>query len=404
MKAQTITDGVWRLGVNITDPDYLFEGLWPIPDGVSINAYLVKGDKTALIDLTQELDDLPGLLASQIESAGVKVPDIDYIVVNHMEPDHSGWLRRFRELNTRGEILCTEKTVPLLKTFCGITDRVRVVKSGDSVDLGGGKSLVFYEAPNVHWPETMVTFEPSTGILFSCDAFGSYGRVDDKIFDDQLSEVQHAFYEKEALRYYANIVASFSVFVEKAIEKLSGLTIKTIAPSHGIIWREDPSVIIGRYKKYASYMKGPAEPEITLVWGSMYGFTKQLVDEVVRGIRSEKVPVHIWNVPKDKIGFILADAWKSRGLVLGMPTYEYKMFPPMAHLIDDLMRKRVHNKKVFRFGSFGWSGGAQKELEILTEKAGWEFLAPVEWQGCPGEAELKLAFERGAELARAVRE
>ncbi len=401
-----MADGVYRMGVNITEPDYLFEGIWPIPDGTSINAYMVKGEKTAVIDLTQDIAGFPRMLLDQMEGSGFDPAKIDYIIVNHMEPDHSGWLRKYREINPDATILCTKKAVPLIEQFSGITEGVRGIEDGETLDLGEGKVLTFIEMPNVHWPETMMTWLESDGILFACDGFGSYGAVEEAIFDDQCSQEKLAFYEREALRYYANIVATFSTFVERAIKKAvdAKLDIKMIAPSHGIIWRENPAKIINDYIRYAGYMKGPAEPEITVVYGSMYGNTAEMLNSVVQGINSEKVPVHVHRVPKADMGFILADAWKSAGLVLGMPTYEYKMFPPMAHVIDDLLRKKVGNKKAFRFGAFGWSGGAQKELEEMTMKAKWDFIEPVEWQGAPSKEDLDEGYRRGQELARLVKE
>ena len=406
MNATKMADGVYRMGVNITEPDYLFEGIWPIPDGTSINAYMVKGEKTAVIDLTQDIADFPKQLLDQMEGSGFEPAKIDYIIVNHMEPDHSGWLRKYRAINPDATIYCTKKAAPLVEQFSGITEGVHAVEDGETLDLGDGKVLTFLEMPNVHWPEVMMTWLDSEGILFACDGFGSYGAVEEAVFDDQCSQEKLDFYEKEALRYYANIVATFSTFVERAIKKAvdAKLDIKMIAPSHGIIWREDPGKIINDYVRYAGYMKGPAEPEITVIYGSMYGNTAEMLNSVVQGIRSEKVPVHIHRVPKADMGFILADAWKSTGLVLGMPTYEYKMFPPMAHVIDDLLRKKVGNKKAFRFGAYGWSGGAQKELEEMTVKAKWDFIEPVEWQGAPTKDDLDEGYKRGQELARTVKE
>ena len=216
-----MAEGIYRLGVNI-EPGKLFEGIWKIPDGTSINSYVVKGDKTALIDLTQDMDDFPGTLTAQMADAGVSAENIDYIIVNHMEPDHSGWLMDFRKKNPSMEIFCTKKAVPLVREFCGIEENVHAIADGELLDLGKGKVLQFFETPNIHWPETMMTYEQSEKILFSCDAFGSYGRVDDAVFDDQLSDDEHDFFEKEALRYYANIVASFSVFVERGLKKTGG--------------------------------------------------------------------------------------------------------------------------------------------------------------------------------------
>ncbi|MCF7928398.1 MAG: FprA family A-type flavoprotein [Spirochaetales bacterium] len=402
MKAVEVADRVYRLSANIENGD-LFEGIWPIPEGVSLNAYLVKGEKTALIDLVRDWDNAPSKIRDQLDSISVDFSDIDYLVLNHLEPDHTGWLADLRQKNPEMEIISTAKGVDLAKAFFDVEEKIRAVKTGESLDLGGGKVLGFYEIPNVHWPETMATFEYSTGVLFSCDAFGAFGSVGEAVFDDQLSSEEYDLFEREALRYYSNIVSSFSVFVQRAIKKLEDLDIKIIAPSHGIIWRERPTQIVEAYSRYASYLKGPAEPEITVVFGSMYGNTQKVVNRVVQGIRSQKVPVHVHQVPNENVSYVLASAWRSAGLVLGMPTYEYKMFPPMAQVIDMFERKHVQNKKVFRFGSFGWSGGAQKETDEMTAKLKWDFIDPVEWQGAPSDEDLGKAYEQAVQLAQDVK-
>ncbi|HKL22892.1 MAG TPA: FprA family A-type flavoprotein [Tichowtungia sp.] len=384
MKINRIVDEIYRISVNIEDKDYLFEGIWPIPNGVSINGYLIKGEQNILIDLTQDIMDFPAEFSRQIESASVSFEDIDILVVNHMEPDHSGWLGEFCKVNTKAKIYCTEKAIPLLKAFADVpAERAIAIEDGMTI-TSGDYELQFFNTPNVHWPETMMTYEKKRGILFSCDAFGSYGAVDeDAAFDDQISDEKQEFYQKEAIRYYANIVASFSNFVLKGLDKLGGLDINIICPSHGIIWRENPGKIVELYKRYAEYAKGPAEKEVTLVWSSMYGNTKQVVSTLIEVLRSRKIPVHVFQVPGDDVGHILGDAWKSAGLIFGMPTYEYKMFPPMAHVIDELLLKKVKNRKVFRFGSFGWAGGAQRDFNAKTEKSGWDVVGTFEWQGAP---------------------
>ncbi|MBU0663946.1 MAG: FprA family A-type flavoprotein [Proteobacteria bacterium] len=403
MKAIVIAEGIYRLGVNL-DATHLFEGMWPMPDGISINSYVVQGEKTALIDLVEDIDDKPVEFEQELNSIPLRAQDIDYLVINHMEPDHTGWLPEFYSKNPNIEIYITEKGAAMLKAFCGIEENVHVVKTGDTLDLGGNKELVFYEIPNLHWPETMATYERNSGILFSCDAFGSYGSITDTLFDDQLSSDQHNFFMNEALRYYANIISNFSMFVEKAISKLKTLDIKMIAPSHGLIWRENPQEIIDTYSRFAGYLKGPAEAEVTLIWSSMYGNTQKVVNAMVEGVRSEGIPIHIHRVPNDHIGFILASAMKSSGIILGMPTYEYKMFPPMAWTLDMFGRKKIWNKKVLRFGSFGWSGGAQQELEQLTEKLKWTFVDPVEWQGAPSEDVVKQAALQAKKLAQSLKQ
>ncbi|MEA3465543.1 MAG: FprA family A-type flavoprotein [Thermodesulfobacteriota bacterium] len=403
MKAVKVTDGIYCLPVNL-DSYQLFEGMWPMPNGISLNSYIVQGEKTALIDLIEDIDGKPAEFEDELKSIPIDAKNIDYMIINHMEPDHTSWLPEFHRQNPQLQFYLTAKAAKLLKSFYGIEDNVHVVKEGDTLDLGQGKVLQFFETPNIHWPETMMTFEQSSGTLFSCDAFGSYGKLDRVFFDDRLSTEQHTFFSNEALRYYANIVSSFSTFVTKGINHLAGLDIKVIAPSHGIIWREKPQEIIESYSRFASYMKGPAEAEVTVIWSSMYGNTEKLVNNIVQGVRREGLPVHVHRVPDDHVGEILASAWKSAGLILGMPTYEYEMFPPMAWTLDMFRRKKVWNKKVLRFGSAGWSGGAQRDLDKLTEKLKWEFIEPIEWMGAPTEVELERALVQGQALAKQVKE
>jgi flavorubredoxin len=249
----------------------------------------------------------------------------------------------------------------------------------------------------------MMTWEAQSGTLFSCDAFGSFGALGDRVFDDQFNAEEHTFYEKESLRYYANIVGSFSIFVERAVKKLEGLNIRCVAPSHGIVWRKDPLKIVERYLKYATYTNGKPEKEIAIVWGSMYGNTKVGLDAVIRGIQAEGVPYSIHRVPNEDVSYVLADAYKSAGIVLAMPTYEYAMFPPMAYVIDILKRKHVYNKQVLRIGSWGWVGGAKKEYEAAIGDLKWTSLESHEWPGAPTESDLKILEERGRSLARAVK-
>ena len=402
MKATEITDGIYWIGANISSND-LFEGLWPIPNGVTINSYVVKGDKIAIIDLVRDWGGAQSNLIDELKSIGINIKDVDYFILNHLEPDHTGDLRGFNELSGKTEIITSKKGKPLVEAFYGITENVRAVSSGDTLDLGQGKVLTFYDIPNVHWPETMATFESSTGTLFPCDAFGSFGALKGSLFDDENSEEDHLFYENESLRYYANIVGPFSNFVLKAIDALGPLDIKIIAPSHGLVWRRNPGTIVKRYKTYANYMNDYAEPRISVIWGSMYSNTEKMLRSVLRGIASEGVHVEIFRVPEDDKSYILASAWESAGLVFGMPTYEYKMYPPMQDLISLLAKKHVWHKKVFRFGSFGWSGGAQKHFDQMTENLKWDCLEPLEFQGGPTDEDLDKGFEMGKKIALEVK-
>ena len=407
MRTTQVTDGVFRLSANVDN--ILFEGMWPIPNGIAMNSYVVKGEKAAIIDGVCTWEGVPEELFEQLDQMKVKLEDIDYVIINHMEPDHSGWLEPFSQLrgDDNFEILCTQRAVPLLESFYGITKNIRPVKSGDTLDLGDGRVLAFEEIPNVHWPETMATYDTKSKTLFPCDAFGSFGAVsDDAPYDDQLDQSQIDFFEREASRYFADIVAAFSMPTKKAIDKVESLPVDIIAPGHGIVWRKNPQKIVDDYKRYASYSKGPAKPEVTVIWGSMYGNTEQGVQPVVEGLEAEGVKVHVHEVPETDVGFILQSVWESSGVVLGMPTYEYKMFPAMAAVVDEIGKKKAFNRKAFSFGSYGWSGGAQKELQDIVErnKMKWDFLEPLEFMGKPTEDEKELLKQRGKELAVKVKE
>lgn len=402
MKAQLIQDGIYALHADVHS-DELFEGIWPINRGVSLNSYIVKGTKTALIDLVRDWEGAPDALQAELKSIGIGIGDIDYLVLNHLEPDHTGWLAEFKNENPKVEILATAKGLELVKSFYKIEDGLRAVQSGDTLDLGGGKVLLFEETPNVHWPETMMTFEKSSGVLFSCDAFGSFGALGDKIFDDEFSAEEHAEFEHECLRYYSNIVSSFSLFVKRAAQKLEGLDIKVVAPSHGIVWRSNPKRIIDRYLTYASYMDGPAEKEVCVIWGSMYGNTEKGLETVLAELEKEKLPYTIHRVPNDDVSYILADAYRSKGLVIAMPTYEYKMFPPMAYVLNIFERKHVWNRVALRIGSYGWVGGAKKEYEAAVAPLKWKSIESVEWAGSPDEGVLDALRKRSKELIKDVK-
>ena len=402
MKDQKIAENIHCIHLDIKSAE-LFEGIWPIPHGVSLNSYMVKGQKIAYIDLFKDWGTSVEAANAALASLGMDFSAIDYLVLNHLEPDHTGWLTEFRKINPNAEIIATAKGIDMVKSFYKIDSGLRAVKDGDKLDLGDGKILSFYEAPNVHWPDTMVSYEESSGTLFSCDAFGSYGALGDKVFDDEFDETEHAFFEGECLRYYANIISSFSTFVERAIKKLAALEIKCIAPSHGMVWRKNPQTIIGRYVKLASWAAGPAEKEIAIIWASMYGNTKAGLDAVIRGIEQEGVRYTMHRIPNEDVSYVLSTAYRCSGLVIAMPTYEYACFPPMSYVLDIFRRKHIFGKKALRIGSWGWVGGAKKEYDALLANLKWDSLESVEWAGFPSEADLTLLQERGGELARQVK-
>lgn len=377
MPAVAIQPDIYWIGVNDHTTD-LFEGLWPITrEGVSYNSYLINADKKAVIDLAKsnKVDEF----LSRINEI-TEVSSIDYIILNHMEPDHTGVLKLLRELAPNAEIICSAKAVPMIDNFFGITDSVRVVNDGEELDLGG-KKLKFYMTPFIHWPETMMTYESGSQILFSCDGFGGYGALRGDIFDDDYTDFD--FYEKEALRYYSNIVASFSTPVLKTINRLSEIPVSIIAPSHGLVWRKNPGRIIELYKKWAEYANSYGEPAVTIIYGSMYGNTVAMMDSVAQGLSGTGINVEMFDVARTHGSYILPSVWSKQGVVLGAPTYEARLFPPAAHFLDLVERKGMRHKKFAYFGSYSWSGGARRELDQRIESLKWEMVDAFDFAGGP---------------------
>ena len=403
MKAVKIEDKIFWIGANVHSED-LFEGIWPIPNGIALNSYVIKANKVAVIELVREWGGASMSFIESLRSLNLTLKDVDFIILNHLEPDHTGFAHILKSLSPKAKFVTTEKGAALLDSFYGIDENIMVVKSGDKLDLGGNKSLEFIEIPHVHWPETMASYEEDSKILFSGDAFGAFGVHQGSIFDDQTPEVNKPYWEQEMLRYYANIIAMFSPNVLKAIDALAQFEINSIAPSHGLIWRGKPEVVIKKYIRYANYNKDFAEPEICIVWGSMYGNTEAMLNAILKGIASEGIPIHIHRVPNEDPSFILADAYKSAGLIIGAPTYEYGMFPPMKYLLELLQKKHIWHKKVLYFGSYGWSGGAQKDFNTLSEHMNWDIIEQLVFKGHPTVQDLNKGEEVAKKFAQSISE
>ena len=396
MPAIRIKPGIYWIGVNDRTTD-LFEGVWPITqEGVSYNSYLIVDQKKVLVDLTKVTQEVAFL--SQLHEL-IDPSELDYIVVNHMEPDHTGAIRILRELAPQATILGTAKCVNMLSSFYGITEGVKAVADGETLSLGE-KTLRFVSIPFVHWPETMATYEATERVLFSCDAFGGYGALRGAIFDDQC--VHMDFYLRESLRYYANIVASFSGPVLKAIAKIGDTPIDVVAPSHGLIWRKDPSRIVELYKKWATYATSGGEKGVTMIYGSMYGNTEAMMNAVAAGISGTGMNLDIYDAARTHSSYILPSLWTQAGVMVGAPTYETGLFPPVSQLLMMADAKRIGHKKVARFGSYGWSGGAQREFEQYVEKLKWQLTDTYEFQGGVTREALAKGEEFGKRFAELV--
>jgi flavorubredoxin len=396
MSIETIMPNVYWIGVNDRTTD-LFEGIWPITkEGIVNNAYFINDEKKAVIESAKAFQT--GDFLKKISEI-TDPSEVDYIIINHMEPDHSGVFGELARIAPKAVFVGSARTVDLLKAFYDITDRIMPVSDGDELSLGS-RTLTFISTPMVHWPETMMTFDSADGILFTGDGFGGYGALDDAIFDDTCSDID--YYATESLRYYTNIVAKFSTMVTKAIEKVSSLPIKVIAPSHGLVWKKDPKRIIDLYTRWASYGKGPAERGVTVIHGSMYGNTNIMLDAVITSLKETGIPFVTHDASRTHVSYILPSLWTQSAVVLGTPTYEAGLFVPVAHILDMAHRKGIGGKKVFRFGSYGWSGGAQREIERFMTDLKWELTGSLEFNGRPTAEDLEEGSRMVKEFVEAI--
>ena len=392
----TIADGVYWVGVNDRRTK-LFESIWPLPHGVAYNSYLIDDEKVVLIDAVKDLfaGDLAGNLRALLDGRPV-----DYLVINHIEPDHSGAVQLLRQLFPGMQIVGNKKTVEFLLHLHGIDDGLHVVQDGDELDLGSRK-LRFQTTPMVHWPETMMTYLTGAGILFSGDAFGGYGTLERGIFDDMLPE--HSLVEDEALRYYSNIVGRVSPMVQKALQKLAGLELNAVAPTHGLVWRGNPGRIVELYDRWSRYQ---GEEAVVLAYGSMYGNTERTMEAIAHALTRHGVrDLRVHNVAESHPSYILRDMWRARGVVIGTPTYEIGVFPLVDNLLSMLREKRLCNRTLGIFGSYGWSGGGVKGVRAFAEQMKWEVVEPVVEARFATKAEhLEQVEQMAATLAARIRE
>lgn len=377
MSKINISNRVYYIGTNDRKKS-LFENNWPLPFGVSYNSYLICDQKCALIDTLEfgSHDDYIGEIESILDGR-----ELDYLIINHMEPDHSSmtaWLlKRYPTL----KIVANNKAFKMIESYFGIgLSNIHEVKDGDTLDLGYHK-LKFVLTPWVHWPETMMTYDTTESILFSCDAFGSFGSLDGAIFDD---EINFSFYEDEMRRYYSNIVGKYSNMVQKAFAKLEGIPVKIICPSHGPVWRSEPQKAIALYDMWS---KHESEEGVVIAYASMYGKTEKMADYLARLIAQRGIKnIRIYDVSKTHASFILNDIWKYKAVILGSSAYNAGMHPMMHHLCNELEVLNPRFKNYSLFGSFSWSGGGVKSLKQFAEKMEWNLIADhVEVLGTPTE-------------------
>lgn len=353
----------------------LFENMWPLDRGVSYNSYIIVDEKTALVDTIE--DRAAGNYIERIEKL-LDGKKLDYLIINHMEPDHSGEVKAIFDHFEGVTIVGNVKTFKMVEAYWGITDRLLTVDDGDTLNLGY-HNLKFVMTPWVHWPETMMTYDQTEKILFSGDAFGSFGTLDGGIFDD---EINFEFFEEEMRRYYSNIVGLYSNMVQKAFAKLSNVPLNVIAPVHGPIWRENPQKVLSLYDKWSRY---EAEEGVVIVVASMYGNTELMADYIARRLAEKGIKnIRIHDVSRTHISHLISEIWKYKGLILGSCAYNGQMFPLMENLTRELTNMKIKQKYLGLFGSYSWNGGGVRNLMHFAEESGLELVAePAEIFGKP---------------------
>ncbi|MDY3898213.1 MAG: FprA family A-type flavoprotein [Prevotella sp.] len=342
-----ISNNVFYVGVNDRNKS-LFEGLWPLPNGVSYNSYLVVDEKVCLID-TVEVDFFTQYIENIREVIGDR--PVDYLVINHMEPDHSGSLALVKKYYPEIKIIGNKKTFSMIQGFYGIGDDIMVVNNGDTLSLGSSE-LSFVLTPMVHWPETMVTLLGD--ILFSGDAFGCFGALNGGIIDE---EINCDTFWLEMVRYYSNIVGKYGTPVQNALKKLAGVKLSYICSTHGPVWHKYIDKVIGIYDSLSKY---EAQPGLVICYGTMYGNTERMAEQIARAASQAGVKdIVMYNVSKTHHSYILRDIFRYQGLIVGAPTYNAGLYHEMEVLLSEIANKDIKGKRLFGcFGSHAWASKA----------------------------------------------
>ncbi len=367
---------------------------YTIKHGSSQNAYLITEEKTVLIDTVwmPHANEFIKKLESEID-----LNKIDFIVINHGEVDHSGALPALMERIPNLPIYCTASAIKSLTGQYHHPEwNFNIVKTGDSIDIGNGKALVFVEMKMLHWPDSMATYLTGDNILFSNDAFGQHLAVEE-LFND---ESDTCLLWAEALKYYANILTPFSVLVKRKVEEVLALNlaIDIIAPSHGAIWRENPLSIV---EKYYEWSKDYQEDQITIVYDTMWESTMQLAHKIGQEISrvSPATKVKIFNVSKTNKNDIMTEVFKSKAIAVGSPTVGQNILSSVGGWLDFLKELKFKNKKAAVFGCYGWSGESTKVLRERLTDAGFEVVMPeIKCNWVPAEDD----FSKAAEVANAL--
>ena len=387
-----ISNNVFYVGVNDRNKS-LFEGLWPLPNGVSYNSYLVVDEKVCLID-TVEVDFFTQYIENIREVIGDR--PVDYLVINHMEPDHSGSLALVKKYYPEIKIVGNKKTFSMIQGFYGIGDDIMVVNNGDTLSLGSSE-LSFVLTPMVHWPETMVTLLGD--ILFSGDAFGCFGALNGGIIDE---EINCDTFWLEMVRYYSNIVGKYGTPVQSALKKLAGVKLDYICSTHGPVWHKYIDKVIGIYDSLSKY---EAQPGLVICYGTMYGNTERAAEVIARAASEAGVKnIVMYNVSKTHHSYIIRDVFRYNALIVGAPTYNTGLYHEMDVLLAELANKDIKNNKLGWFGSYGWASKAVAKIQEWNDtRLHFEAVGePVEICQSLNDETFKKCEELGREMAKAI--
>ena len=352
-----IKNNVYYVGVNDRNKAK-FEGLWPLPEGVSYNSYLIVDDKVALID-TVDLAFFPQFLDNIREVIGDR--PIDYIVINHMEPDHSGCMSLMRKYYPDVEVVGNKKSFNLLKGFYGPPFKEKEVKNGDEISLGK-HNLKFFITPMVHWPETMMTLDLTDNILFSGDAFGCFGALNGGVLDDNINCDE---FWLEMVRYYSNIVGKYGTPVQNALKKFNGVQLDYLCSTHGPVWHTHLQRVLNEYDRMSRY---DTEEGVVICYGTMYGHTESMAEVIAREVSNQGIKnVKVYNVSKTHHSYLIRDVFRYKALVVGAPTYNTGLYHEMEVFLSEIANRDIKNHVIGWFGSHGWASKAVSKIAEWNE-------------------------------------
>jgi len=365
--------------------------------GSTYNSYLIEEEKTVLIDTVWMpfAEEFIANLQKEID-----LNKIDYIVVNHGEVDHSGSLPALMKLIPDKPIYCTANAVKSLKGQYHQDWNFHVIKTGDKLDLGNGKELIFVEMSMLHWPDSMASYLTGDNILFSNDAFGQHYATE-KLFNDLVDQCE-LFYE--CIKYYANIITPFSAILRKKLAEVLSLNLQIdiIATSHGVIWRDDPMQIVEKYAKWADDYQ---ENQISVIYDTMWNGTKELAERIAEGIglADKDVTVKLFNLAKNDDNDVITEVFKSKTVVVGSPTVGNSVLHSVAGFMHMMKGLRFKNKKAAAFGCYGWSGEGTKFILDSMKSAGFELIDEegLRNQWNPSESVKEEAVRFGMKIAKA---